>query len=517
MNCKSPTFERTSRVGCPAAIPFASEGAGNPLRMDANRQKLTGAYLTPEGVVKSLVRWAVRRPTDRLLDPSCGDGRFLREHRPSMGIEQDPGLAAVAHRAAPGSLVREGDFFTWAAETNERFECAAGNPPFIRYQRFSGEVRERARRLCQGHGVSVSALSSSWAPFLISTVGLVKEGGRMAFVVPAEIGHAPYARPVLQYLMCSFGYVHVLAIKNKIFSGLSEACWLLFASGRGRQARQLSLSVADSYESSATPPKRASANVVTKRDLDVWDGRLRPFLLDREVRDSYLQATKEAVRLGDLATVGIGYVTGANDFFHLRPSQARRLRLPERHLAPSIRYGRLLNGKCLTRASVMEWHRADEPYLLLRLSPDECFGRRVTAYLESAHGLEARRSFKCQSRDPWYSVPNVRVPCGFLSYMSGAGPSLVENSAGCVGTNSVHVVHLKQGVSRRALFDAWGNDLTALSCEIEGHPLGGGLLKLEPTRAARVLIDRQAAKRFAPDVAARGLATMRFWRGVNSD
>ena len=94
------------------------------------------------------------------------------------------------------------------------------------------------------------------------------------------------------------------------------------------------------------------------------------------------------------------------------------------------------------------------------------------------------------------------------------GPSLVQNSAGCVGTNSVHGVHLRAGVSRLALFDAWSSDLTALSCEIEGHPLGGGLLKLEPTRAARVLVDTRAAARFSADVAARGLATMRLWRGV---
>ena len=484
--------------------------------MDSSKQKLAGAYFTPEGVVKSLVRWAVRRPTDRLLDPSCGDGRFLREHQPSVGIERDSRFAAVAHRAAPGSLVHEGDFFAWAAETGERFECAAGNPPFIRYQRFSGDVRERARRLCQKHGVSVSALSSSWVPFLISTVGLLKEGGRMAFVVPAEIGHAPYARPVLDHLMRSFGHVHVLAIRKKIFTRLSASCWLLYASGRGGQAHQLSLTVADSHGFSDKPPNRAGAEVVTKRDLDDWDGRLRPFLLDREVRDNYRQATRESVRLGDLATVGIGYVTGANEFFHLRPSEARRLRLPERHLTPSVRYGRVLNGKRLTPASVMKWHRTDEPYLLLRLSPNDRLGRRVTAYLESDHALEAKQSYKCQIRDPWYSVPNVRVPCGFLSYMSGRGPSLVQNSAGCVGTNSVHVVHLKDGVIPRTLFGAWSSDLTALSCEIEGHPLGGGLLKLEPTRAAKVLVDDRAATRFPADVVARGLATMRFWRGVNS-
>jgi hypothetical protein len=43
-------------------------------------------------------------------------------------------------------------------------------------------------------------------------------------------------------------------------------------------------------------------------------------------------------------------------------------------------------------------------------------------------------------------------------------------------------------------FEAWQlsvafcSSLTQLSCEIEGHPMGGGLLKLEPSEAARVLV-----------------------------
>jgi adenine-specific DNA-methyltransferase len=52
-------------------------------------QKEAGAYYTPDPVVSSLVTWAVRGPEDRLIDPSCGDGRFIANHRNAVGIEQD--------------------------------------------------------------------------------------------------------------------------------------------------------------------------------------------------------------------------------------------------------------------------------------------------------------------------------------------------------------------------------------------------------------------------------------------
>ncbi len=35
---------------------------------------------------------------------------------------------------------------------------------------------------------------------------------------------------------------------------------------------------------------------------------------------------------------------------------------------------------------------------------------------------------------------------------------------------------------------AWHTSLTMLSCEIEGHSLGGSMLKLEPSEARRVLV-----------------------------
>src|SRR6476660_7016602 len=115
-------------------------------------QKHRGAYFTPEDVAATLIGWAVRSPRDRLLDPSCGDGQFIAGHRNSVGIEQDGHSAGEAMQRAPWEVVHEGDFFTWAAETTERFECAAGNPPFIRYQTFKGDVRERALNLCRRLG-----------------------------------------------------------------------------------------------------------------------------------------------------------------------------------------------------------------------------------------------------------------------------------------------------------------------------------------------------------------------------
>jgi hypothetical protein len=222
------------RVQDNAAPHFDGGATSNDV---VSREKATGAYYTPDAVVRSLVSWAVRKTTDRLLDPSCGDGRFLSVHPRSVGVEQDVSACKIVHIRVPGSLIHQGDFFSWASRTQERFDCAAGNPPFIRYQRFAGFVRNAAQQLCERHGASFSSLSSSWAPFLVATASLLKPGGRMAFVVPAEIGHAPYAVPVLDYMTRRFERVQVIAVRRKLFPELSEDCWLLYADGFGGSAK----------------------------------------------------------------------------------------------------------------------------------------------------------------------------------------------------------------------------------------------------------------------------------------
>lgn len=481
--------------------------------MDDTNRKESGAYYTPDEVVRSLVKWVVRQEGDRLLDPACGDGRFLIHHPKSVGVEQDASASAVVHQRVPGSLIHEGDFFSWAAETRERFHCAAGNPPFIRYQRFTGKVRHAALRLCARFGADFSSLSSSWAPFVVGTASLLLEGGRLAFVVPAEIGHAPYARPVLEYLADHFLRVRIIAVREKLFSDLSEDCWLLYAEGFGGTTGHFELTALDCFTYRETLPRPYTR--VPVADWRRWRCRLRPFLLPAAVRDFYdeVASGKDALRLGDHAQVSIGYVTGANDFFHFRPSAARSCGIPSDVLVPTVRHGRLLSGPAITAATLADWQQRDEAMLLLRLTSQQSLPAPVRRYLDSAAGQEARTRYKCRVRTPWYAVPDVTVPDGFLSYMSSNGPRLVANRARCACTNSVHAVELKPGATMAELQRAWNRRFTQLSCEIEGHPLGGGMLKVEPREASNVLLMRDLSR--LPNESTlidEGIHAMRRWR-----
>lgn len=476
-------------------------------------QKRSGAYFTPDGVAASLVAWAVHKAEDRMLDPSCGDGQFVTRHRNVVGLEQNPESARVAMDRAPWALIHEGDFFSWASATPERFECAAGNPPFIRYQVFNGHTKAKALEMCRRHGVEFSGLVSAWAPFLVATAGLLAKGGRMAFVVPAEIGHAPYAAPLLEYLLSNFSEVHVIAVREKLFPRLSEDCWLLYAQGKGGQSSSLSFTTMEKFSYSPFPPA-VGTHLSIEEWRSGWSRRLRPYLISRSARNIYLNTALKTTskRLSDFARVGIGYVSGANDFFHLRPSEAEAAGINAKWLMPTLRNSRAIGSSVLSKDVVQSWHETDEQMLLLRLPKDVNLDASLRRYLNGEKARAAKNSYKCRNRDPWYSVPDVRVPDFFLSYMSGRAASLVRNEAGITCANSIHAVSLTDSnVATRALAE-WDSPLTRLSCEVEGHALGGGMLKLEPREAGRLLFAPDDFSRSENEVLQQAVLELQCWR-----
>ena len=398
----------------------------------------------------------------------------------------------------PVSQLKCDDFF--CIDPSRQMSVIIGNPPFIRYQRFTGRSRDRAlaRALCEG--VVLPKLASSWAPFLLHSASMLCKSGRLAMVLPVEITHAKYAQPVLRHLRSSFRATTFITFKSKLFPDLSEDTLLLLAEGKGHgpgEFHHLDLEHAGMLtELCGNPSARQIRSDRVKETDEIVAGRQRLIeqLLPAAMRRLYrrLADSDQSRRLTDIANVGIGYVTGANDFFHLSPDQAKRLDIPRHFLKRVVRRGRSLAG---LRFTVSDWKAAathGEAAYLLHLRNGDPLPSSVLSYLEAGKTAGVSDAFKCRTRTPWYAVPHVHRPDGFLSYMSGETPLLVANEAQAFAPNSLHIVRVRTGQPHTAsdLAALWQTSMTRLSVEIEGHALGGGMLKLEPTEAGKVILPK---------------------------
>jgi adenine-specific DNA-methyltransferase len=467
----------------------------------AAQQKVLGAFYTADPVARFLVRWAIRKADDVILDPSCGDGVFLQAAaerirdlgnvRPQIwGVDVDPVALRSSSLRSSALHLLEANFFSVRPGDIPPVNALVGNPPFIRYQTFNGKQREDALKCALDAGVVLPKLCSSWAPFIVHAATFLKLGGRMGMVAPAELVHAQYAREVLRFLLRRFGRVTVRMFQRKMFQELSEDTVLLLCEDFGEPCGWFSITPGARVEDA-----RADEEETVPVDIEAircGKHRLTRYLLTAKARHLYegLASEKCVVRLGDAADVGIGYVTGCNSYFHLTADEAKLWRIPPRYLAPAVLSLGDFHGTVFRRS---DWERvlsSGEKTHLLRIPAlkSEELPSGLAQYI--AHGREGRVSqhFKCRVRDTWYSVPHVRVGDAFLSYMSGASPKLVRNGFGFVAPNTLHIIRFASGRKWKPFVVGWHSSLTRLSCEIEGHPLGGGMLKLEPSEAERVLV-----------------------------
>jgi hypothetical protein len=188
-------------------------------------------------------------------------------------------------------------------------------------------------------------------------------------------------------------------------------------------------------------------------------------------------------RLGEIASVNIGFVSGANSYFVLSEIVVRELGLPDRILIPTVDKPSDLRGLVV---------RPEETRLLFRPGDEESETPAVRRYLAEGvrQGIDAR--YKPRHRRTWYRVPLPRqVRELLLPYMSHRAPLLV-GSGGARSTNLVHSVRLDDpaAIDPRVL-SAWSlSSEWALSAEVEGRAYGGGVLKLETGEAERLLVPK---------------------------
>ncbi len=472
--------------------------SGLAAKRELPEQKALGAFYTGVSAANRLVSWAIRDGSATVLDPSCGDGAFLAAASARLaqfgsssfrlhGVDVSADALRESRQRVRNARLVQSDFFDLTPQSLPAFDCVVGNPPYIRYQTFNCDSTSEAHLRAIEAGVQLPRLASSWAPFVVHSARFLRPGGRLAMVMPSELGHAMYAREVLKYLARSFKSVAIEMFRDKIFGELGQSTVLLFCDGYGEACREFTVASADNLQSEARETRAVDIAAVMAGRF-----RLNHYVLSDKVLSLYnaLADDPRIRRLGDVAEVGIGYVTGANNFFHLTDDEQRKWRISDRFLRPAVMNLRDVEGIEYRQDQWTARREAGDKVHLLAIPPaaKSSLPTSLQRYLIQGEIDGVADRYKCRTRKLWYVVPHVRVADAFLSYMSGEMPRLVTNGAGFVAPNTIHLLRFLNGSSANSYAASWRNSLTKLSCEMEGHALGGGLFKIEPSEAERILV-----------------------------
>jgi len=477
--------------------------------MEIDYNKLRGGYYTPSEVAEFLVDWLDIRIRSNILEPSAGDGAFVKAilkkvHNSNdstelhvTAIEIDPNekkkideLLPVRHDSIESETICD-DFFKKAKDyfsSNITFDAVVGNPPFIRYQNFVELYRDRAFDLMKEIGLTPNKLTNIWVPFLVVSAMLLRKGGRLAMVIPAELFQVNYAGQTRKFLTDEFTNIIIITFRKLLFKKAQQEIILLLAEKDGNKATSVQTVELNDESELVSLNIDTSLDVETKRMIHNDDKWTYYLLGNRDMEFLRKFRKRNNIPIANrILRVDVGVVTGRNDFFVLSPSSVKRNKLTnsvERIIARSGHLKGIVMNDFDWKENVEKDYRSfifmPKDKELLNLSD------REIKYIKEGQKLQYNKGFKCRIRKRWYIVPSVWKPDAFMLRQIHDYPKIVWNAVGATCTDTIHRVKIKEAYCNRKVCAAFLNSLTFAFSELIGRSYGGGVMTFEPSECEKL-------------------------------
>lgn len=464
---------------------------------NATEQKLRGGYYTPPQIASFLLQWGMSglfHPD--ILEPSCGDGVFIElmqnlnmDFTSFLGVELD---ADEADKASTIDLhdtqIQNRDFHEFCLTTNKRFDLVVGNPPFIRYQYYDDSLQSLAAKIFQKAHLRYSKLTNAWVTFIIGSTLLLKNRGKIAFVVPADILQVSYAKQLRNYLIKTFNQVNIISFEQLVFDDIQQEVVLLLCDKNGSSNHSIDhIDVKDI--SSLQPLLDEGLHFTAKKvnkDSDKWSYY---FLTEEEISFIENLSTKNESHIGDYASVEVGITTGANRYFTVPKSIVDFYGLDD-FAKPMV--GRSVQVSSLdftTKDWLKNVNKGSRAHLLVFKSKESIASHAgAKEYIASGEAEGVDKGYKTSIRDDWFVIPSIKLSDALFLRRNHLFPRLVLNTAKAYTTDTMHRVFFKQSTNHKAFVASYYNSFSFAHAEIVGRNFGGGVLELMPSEVESIFL-----------------------------
>jgi adenine-specific DNA methylase len=465
---------------------------------NASEEKLRGGFYTPSPIAAFILKWAFNGNTTLdILEPSCGDGVFLSEiqkggyqYNSLTAIEFDEVEAEKSRNLGlENTQVIHSDFHEFCINTKQQFDLIIGNPPYIRYQYFNKKQQQYAADVFRKADLKYSKLTNAWVSFVIGSSLLLKERGKIGFVLPAEILQVSYAQTLREFLSHFYNKINIVSFEKLVFPDIQQEVLLLLCEKNDTQTHLIEhLELRDANELQELEISRLHT---PKKKIDFQSNKWTFYFLDQKEIDflEQLQESQQVPQLGEYAKVEVGITTGANPFFTVPFSTVQFYDLEK--------YAKPLVGRSVQVPSIVftqkDWqkNRSMEARTHLLTFPkmaelNGAIGARD--YIAWGEEQKIHKGYKCKIRDEWQIVPSLRISDALFIRRSNLYPKLIINEAAAYTTDTMHRVTVKPHTEIKALTASYYNSLSLAFSEICGRSHGGGVLELMPNEVEEILL-----------------------------
>lgn len=136
--------------------------------------KELGQVFTPQHIVSDMLRLV--QNNGRFLEPSCGNGAFYQNlPKNKVGIEIDKNVIKDED-------ILNIDFFEYPICDEHKFDTIIGNPPYVKYQ----DINKETKQLLQYYDSIFDCRSNLYLFFIYKCVKHLKDRGELIFITPRD-------------------------------------------------------------------------------------------------------------------------------------------------------------------------------------------------------------------------------------------------------------------------------------------------------------------------------------------
>jgi len=432
---------------------------------------------TPADLAEAIVRALGDEPQVSWLEPSHGTGVFVEaisrlgvKKERIVAVDLDPATSAADTLA---TTFRGVDFLRWAGETERRFDRIVGNPPFISIKRLPPSLQKSASSVLDISGTPIGRGANVWYAFVLASLGLLRRGGSLAFILPSAAEFADYAAAIRRALHGTFGSLELYRCSRPLFEDVQEGPLVAVARDYG-----------------------AHPCMVSRKHFETREGLIQG-LAQSGSRNGHkcpsgtVRWTGSKVTLDAVAEVRLGGVTGDASYFLMTEEKRQDLDLPTAALTSVVSKAKHLRSAFMDRVNWNELKSSSERIWLFNPREQLAKHPQVRNYLnlDASEGGCNREAYKVSIREPWYRTLMPKAPDAFLSGMSQYGPWLCINEMnGLNATNTLYVVTFRNG--NRETWYIWALALLSTVAQRQIRRLGrqyaDGLVKYEPGPLSKI-------------------------------
>ena len=286
-------------------------------------------------------------------------------------------------------------------------------------------------------GLRPTKLTNAWVPFVVASTTLVRDGGRVGLVLPAELLQVGYAAQLRDFLLSRFAEITLVTFERLVFDGILQESRVVLRRRRHRPG-------ADPHGCTQRRrrARRRRSRRHRRRPRSCTNRRSGPSTSSTPLRSSCCAPLKQSdtlTRLGGIADVDVGIVTGRNSFFTFTDAASPRTRT-----RAALRPARLAQHPIVRPG--LRHGLPDKRYRRRRIGPGcstlprDPTDPALLAHIAAGEAAGVHLGYKCSLRKPWWSTPSLWLPDLFMLRQIHLAPRLTVNAAGATSTDTVHRV-----------------------------------------------------------------------------